>query len=138
MTKRPLRKETIRRLQQGHIVNLYPEGKRTPDGRIQPLQRGVALIIKRANVPVIPAAIIGAYEAWPIHGRFPRPAPVRIRLGAPMDLATLQSDDQIIAAIDSELRRMLQQMNRRFAPPATASPRSVQAVESVPPVVPVD
>src|SRR5204863_3655804 len=57
-------KETIRRLQNGHIVNIYPEGRRTPDGAIQPLQKGVALIIKRAKVLVIPAVIVGTFEAW--------------------------------------------------------------------------
>jgi 1-acyl-sn-glycerol-3-phosphate acyltransferase len=134
-------RETIRRLQQGHIINLYPEGRRTPDGSIQPLQKGVALIIKRANVPVVPAAIIGAYEAWPIHRRFPRRAPVRIRLGAAMDLASLQSEDQIIAAIDRELRRMFEQMNRRFGGaaslPTFATP-AVQPVELPPLLSPLD
>jgi 1-acyl-sn-glycerol-3-phosphate acyltransferase len=109
-------RETIRRLQEGHIINIYPEGRRTPDGNLQALQKGVALIIKRANVPVVPAAIIGAFDAWPIHRRLPRSAPVRIRFAAPLDLASLQSEDEIIGAIDLELRRMFVQMQRRFPP----------------------
>jgi 1-acyl-sn-glycerol-3-phosphate acyltransferase len=125
-------RETIRRLQQGHVVNMYPEGQRTPDGRIQPLQKGISLIIKRANVPIVPAAIIGTYEAWPIHRRFLRPSPVRIRFGAPLDLASLQSEDEIIAAIDHELHRMFEQMQRRFAPP------TVQPVEPLPAFAPAE
>lgn len=105
-------KETIRRLQNGHLVNIYPEGKRTPDGCIQPLQKGVALIIKRAGVPVIPAVIVGTFEAWPIHNRFFRPAPVRIRFGPPLQLDGLHSEEAIIAAIESRLRRMFDQMQR--------------------------
>ena len=51
-------KETIQRLQEGHLMNIYPEGSRTEDGEIAPLQRGVALIVQRARVTVIPAVIV--------------------------------------------------------------------------------
>src|SRR6476646_1280256 len=45
-------RETLRRLQEGHALNIYPEGGRTEDGRIAPLEKGVALIVDRAKVPV--------------------------------------------------------------------------------------
>src|SRR5689334_13780892 len=45
-------KETIQRLREGHLLNIYPEGARTTDGEIAELQKGVALIIHRAQVPV--------------------------------------------------------------------------------------
>ena len=52
-------KETIRRLQEGHALNLYPEGTRSPDGTLQPLLPGVGLIVRRAGVPVVPASGAG-------------------------------------------------------------------------------
>ncbi|HEX4792236.1 MAG TPA: lysophospholipid acyltransferase family protein [Humisphaera sp.] len=100
-------RETIRRLQEGHLLNMYPEGARTWDGKIAPLQKGAAMVIRRAKVPVIPAVIVGAYEAWPIFRPIFRPWPVRIRFGPPMDLTNLD-DEQIIAAIDQTLRSMFE------------------------------
>lgn len=110
-------KQTIHRLKTGHLMNIFPEGSRTPDGQILPLQKGVALIIKRSGVSVIPAVIVGAYEAWPIHRTFPRMWPVRIRFGRPINLNGMQSDEEMIAAIDRRLRQMFEQMQRRFARP---------------------
>jgi 1-acyl-sn-glycerol-3-phosphate acyltransferase len=102
-------RETIRRLQAGHLINIFPEGSRTEDGRIGPLQKGVTPIVHRAGVPVIPAVIVGSFEAWPIHRRFFRPWPVRIKLGPPMELAHLESD-QMIETIDHTLHAMFDEL----------------------------
>ena len=99
-------KETIHRLRAGHVVNIYPEGQRTFDGEIGPLQRGVALIIRRTRAPVVPAVIWGSYEAWPIHRPWFRPFPIHVEYGSPLDLAGLDTD-QIMAVIDQRLRTML-------------------------------
>jgi 1-acyl-sn-glycerol-3-phosphate acyltransferase len=99
-------KETIRRLEEGHLLNIYPEGSRTSNGQIAPLQKGVALIIRRAKKPVIPVAIVGSYEAWPMHRRVWQPSPIRIRYGTPIELADLSSDE-ILATIDRTLRNMV-------------------------------
>jgi 1-acyl-sn-glycerol-3-phosphate acyltransferase len=102
-------KETIHRLEQGHLLNIYPEGARTEDGEIAELQKGVAFIVQRAKVPVIPAVIVGSYEAWPIHRKLFRPRPIRIRFGPPMDLTNLEHDE-IVAVIDRTLRQMFEEM----------------------------
>lgn len=107
-------RQTILRLKSGHLMNIFPEGARTPDGQIHQLQKGVALIIKRSGVAVIPAVIVGAYEAWPIHRRFPRMWPVRIRFGHPIDLSGMQTDEEITEAIERRLRRMFDLIERRF------------------------
>lgn len=57
----------------GRCVLIYPEGGRTPDGTVQPFQRGFALLVRRARVPVVPMAIAGAFEAWPRTRKLPRP-----------------------------------------------------------------
>jgi len=101
-------KETIHRLQAGHLLNIYPEGGRTPDGEIGELQRGVGLIIRRAGVPVIPAVICGSYEAWPIHRTVFRPWPIRVRFGAPIEFDGMD-EDQIITTIDRTLRGMFEE-----------------------------
>jgi 1-acyl-sn-glycerol-3-phosphate acyltransferase len=105
-------KETIQRLREGHLLNIYPEGARTTDGRIAPLQKGVALIIRRAQVLVVPTAIIGSYEAWRIGRPWCQPWPVRVEYGRPMELDDL-GPDEIIAAIDRTLRQMVCELRAR-------------------------
>jgi 1-acyl-sn-glycerol-3-phosphate acyltransferase len=107
-------KETIQRLREGHLLNIYPEGARTTDGNIAPFQRGVALIIRRAQVPVIPTAITGSYDAWPITRRWCRPGSVRVKYGAPVALHDL-APDEIIARIERSVRRMECELRSRSA-----------------------
>jgi 1-acyl-sn-glycerol-3-phosphate acyltransferase len=102
-------KETIQRLREGHVLNFYPEGARTKDGEIGPLEKGVALIVRRSGVPVVPAVIVGSFEAWPRKRSVLRPWPIRVRYGPPMDLAG-QDSEEIIATIDRTLRDMLEEL----------------------------
>ena len=102
-------KQTIRRLREGYALNMYPEGNRSEDGSIGPLQKGVALVVRRAGVPVVPAVIVGSFEAWPRHRSIFRPHPIRVRYGPPMDLVGLQAD-QIMEVIDCTLRRMFEEL----------------------------
>jgi len=83
-------KETLRRLRNGGIVLLFPEGTRSLDGRIGELKPGIAALASRAGVPVVPAAVAGTFEAWPRRHLFPLPHPIRIEYGPaifPADLA---------------------------------------------------
>jgi 1-acyl-sn-glycerol-3-phosphate acyltransferase len=91
------------------MLNIFPEGNRSPDGNLLPFQKGVALILRRANVPVIPAAIHGTYEAWPLTRKLWRISPVRVAFGAPINLDGLTTDEAITASIESEIRRLLAQ-----------------------------
>ena len=58
-------KETLRQLRSGGIVTLFPEGTRSRDGKLAPLKSGIAVLVSRAGVPVVPAGIAGTYQAWP-------------------------------------------------------------------------
>ena len=111
-------KESIERLHEGYLLNIYPEGARTPNGKIGKLEKGIALIDRRAHVPVSPAVIVGAFEAWPIYRKFPKPWPIRVQFGPPMDLADMKSPE-ILATVDRTLRKMFDDLRAR--PPTTAS-----------------
>lgn len=102
-------KETIRRLHEGHLLNIFPEGSRTEDGRIGKIERGAALVIRRANVPIIPAVIDGAFQAWPIHRKWPRPHRIKVKYGPPLNVEGLDAQ-QILDLIDQTLRRMLEEL----------------------------
>jgi 1-acyl-sn-glycerol-3-phosphate acyltransferase len=105
-------KETIRRLKEGHIVNVYPEGSRTETGELGPIEPGVALIVRRAGVPIVPVAIQGSYEAWPKHRRIFGPHPIRVMYGPPMDVANLKPRE-IVQQIEQVLRRLMGELRTR-------------------------
>ena len=58
-------KTTLKKLKSGCAVLVFPEGARTTDGNVHEFKRGAALLVKKANCPVLPVAIAGAYHAWP-------------------------------------------------------------------------
>lgn len=77
-------KETLRRLRNGGVVILFPEGTRSPDGRLQELKSGISVLAARARVPILPAAVAGTFEGWPRGRMFPHPHPIRVEYGAPI------------------------------------------------------
>ena len=79
----------MRVLREGRLLGIYPEGTRSPDGRLyraRPVWRGMAL---EAGVPVIPVAMIGTDTVNPIGRRYRccGPRRVRIRIGEPLDFS---------------------------------------------------
>ena len=69
-------KTILEQLRLGQAVVVFPEGERTHDGVMHPLRPGVQLLIKRAQVPIIPVGIAGAFDALPRWRWLPTPAPV--------------------------------------------------------------
>ena len=62
----------LERLEHGGVICLFPEGARSEDGRIHEFRRGVLLLLRRANCPIVPMAIDGAYDIWPRGRNRPR------------------------------------------------------------------
>ena len=77
-------KETLRRLRNGGIVLLFPEGTRSADGELGEIKAGIALLASRAKVAVIPAAVAGTFESWPRRQALPMPHPLRVHFGPPI------------------------------------------------------
>jgi 1-acyl-sn-glycerol-3-phosphate acyltransferase len=77
-------KALIRILKAGEGTLVFPEGQRSPDGKLQPAQPGLGLVIAKTLAPVVPMRIFGAFEAWPIHEKWPRPGRVTVVVGEPI------------------------------------------------------
>jgi len=118
-------REAVSRLEAGELVLVFPEGTRTPDGRIQPLRRGVELLARRARVPIVPVVIDGAYEVWPRHRRWPRPGTIRVEFGPPLHWGGLEGPSLRGRAAErlGEVLRSLQAGLRRRCGVAAAGVR---------------
>ena len=102
-------KETLRRLKKGQLVTTFPEGTRTRDGSLGPIQPGVVLLARKARVPLVPAMILGAFEAWPRQAKFPRPHPVIVAYGEPMSVEMLRSlgDEECINEVSDRINALM-------------------------------
>jgi 1-acyl-sn-glycerol-3-phosphate acyltransferase len=77
-------KDALEAIRSGRIVAIFPEGHISRDGFMNRGRGGVATLIARGQVPVIPVAILGTYDALPRHRKWPRRAHVLVRFGEPM------------------------------------------------------
>ncbi len=77
-------KALIRILRANHGTLVFPEGSRTLDGKLQPAQPGVGLLIAKTLAPVVPMRIFGAHEALPRGGGRLRFCPITIVVGEPL------------------------------------------------------
>lgn len=105
-------KEALHRVKDGQVVTLFPEGTRSKDGRLHPIQAGIAMLVRRADAPVIPAVVDGAFRAWPKGSKLPRPVPVRVMFGAPLQLEGLKGD-QIVPLIAQKMQGMLEELRSK-------------------------
>jgi 1-acyl-sn-glycerol-3-phosphate acyltransferase len=85
-------------LTHGGLLGIYPEGTRSPDGRLYRGKVGVARLALQAKVPVIPVAMIGTDKVQPIGKRLPNIRRIGMIFGAPLDFSRYHemADDRLI------------------------------------------
>lgn len=81
-------KQIIKLLESGEGVVLFPEGTRSPNGKLQRGQPGIGLLIAKTQAPVVPVRIFGSFEAFPKNARIPRAVPINVRFSTPVDFQT--------------------------------------------------
>ena len=105
----------LRVLAQGQLLGIYPEGTRTPDGRLYRGKTGVARLALEARVPVVPCAMVGGFEFQPPGKIAPR---LRIRpgvkFGKPLDFSRyygLETDGIVLRSITDEIMYELMKLS---------------------------
>ena len=77
----------VKVLEAGMPLVIFPEGGRAPDGHLQPFLSGPAYMAIRAQVPIVPVALIGTYELMPMHTYHLNPRPLLLIVGEPIPTA---------------------------------------------------
>lgn len=110
-------KTTLEKLKNGCAVLVFPEGARTTDGAVHGFKRGAAVLVKRANCPVLPVAIAGAYHAWPRSRKRPLLIGQRITVayGRPIDPEDLLKDgpDAALERLRKEVEALYSELAER-------------------------
>jgi 1-acyl-sn-glycerol-3-phosphate acyltransferase len=83
-SNRSMMQNALAELRAGRVVAIFPEGGISRDGALLKGNPGVAALILRAEVPVIPVALLGTFEAMPRNVWLPKPRTVRVRFGEPI------------------------------------------------------
>ena len=103
-------------LQKGELFGIYPEGTRSPDGRLYRGRTGVARMALEAGVPVIPVAMIGTDKAQPTGKVIPRIMRIGVRVGTPLDFSRyegMQDDRFVLRSITDEIMYALMELSGR-------------------------
>ena len=93
-------------LKSGWNLVLFPEGSRSPDGRIQEFKPGIGFLAKETGTPVVPMHIQGAFQIMPRHQPLPLPGPVRVRIGKPMAPGPAEGSREFTARIEKAVRTL--------------------------------
>jgi 1-acyl-sn-glycerol-3-phosphate acyltransferase len=101
-------KSALRTLKAGMPLVIFPEGGRTPDGRVQPFLPGAFFLAIKAEIDIVPIALRGMYELLPMNTYHIKPRPLVMRIGKPISTAGLQMKDmdQLSARVERAVEEM--------------------------------
>ena len=93
-------------LKSGWNLLLYPEGTRSTDGRIGEFKPGVGFLATETRAPVIPMHVRGSHRVMPKGQRYPLPAPVKIRIGRPLEARRGETSRAFTTRVEKAVREL--------------------------------
>lgn len=123
-------------LEAGGLFGIYPEGTRSPDGRLYKGHTGVARLALQTRAPVLPVAMVGTGEAQPIGQVVPRAfMPITIRIGQPLTFERYDDradDPLVLRQITDEIMFELRQLSGQTYVNAYAKRKGAETVAEAP------
>jgi 1-acyl-sn-glycerol-3-phosphate acyltransferase len=101
-------RKVIKNLKENKAVCLFPEGTRSPDGKIGEIKPGFSLISRKSGASILPVVIDGAFEAWPRDKKYPGLGKVAIKYG------TVKTCDEIKEMGEEKFAEMLTEEMRQL------------------------
>jgi 1-acyl-sn-glycerol-3-phosphate acyltransferase len=124
-------------LHEGHLFGIYPEGTRSPDGRLYRGRPGVGWLALKSGLPVIPVALSGTRTVLPPGRVIPRPGRIGVTIGKPVALASELFDappGKARRQIADQVMTAIQQLSGQEYVPMFASDRKAEL--ATPPAAP--
>lgn len=124
-----------RKLQEGELLGIYPEGTRSPDGRLYKGKIGVARIALETGAPVVPIAMVGTDKVQPLGTKVPLPragARVVTVFGEPLDFSRYrgrQGEHALLREVTDEIMHAIQALSGQVYVDAYAADRKKQLAE---------
>ena len=84
----------IRVVRGGGAILIFPEGSRSPDGKLQPAQPGIGMIMAKTGAPVVPVRVSGSFQAFPRGTAVPHFVAVKVTIGAPILFEGSETEDR--------------------------------------------
>jgi 1-acyl-sn-glycerol-3-phosphate acyltransferase len=116
----------LARLLSGELFGIYPEGTRSPDGRLYRGRTGVGWLALHSGAPVIPVAMVGTDRMLPPGQRVPRPGRIGIKIGEPLTFDALRAEGtgaRQRRAVTDEVVQAIQKLSGQELVPMYASVR---------------
>jgi 1-acyl-sn-glycerol-3-phosphate acyltransferase len=101
-------------LRDGLALGIYPEGTRSPDGRLYKFRTGVARVALRSGAPVVPVGLVGTRAVQPPGSKRWHRAPVEVNFGEPLEFAGREGDERSarqLRAITEQVREAVQALS---------------------------
>ncbi|HEY2296231.1 MAG TPA: lysophospholipid acyltransferase family protein [Jatrophihabitans sp.] len=101
-------------LQQGKVLGIFPEGTRSPDGRLYKFRTGVARVALRSGAPVVPVGVVGTREVQPPGERMWHRAPVAVHFGTPLlfgERAGEERSARVLREVTETVREAVQKLS---------------------------
>src|SRR5438477_295886 len=99
----------VQRIRKGNSVVVFPEEGRSRERAMRPFQRGGFLLALRSELPILPVAIDGTFDIFPVGAKRITPGPVTIRVGTPIPTAglTVRDKDRLLEESREQILRLL-------------------------------
>src|SRR6185437_7175334 len=107
-------KSAVRTLKNGMPLVIFPEGGRTADGKIQPFLAGAFFMAIKANVDIVPIALVGTYELLPMDTFHIKSRPLEMRIGDP--IPTSEWTVRNLQGLSAKVQQAIQALYTRTAP----------------------
>jgi 1-acyl-sn-glycerol-3-phosphate acyltransferase len=122
----------VRTLKSGMPLFIFPEGGRTESGYLQPFMKGPAFMAIKAQVPLIPMALIGTWELLPIHSSEFHPVPVTLVVSEPVETRgmTMKQADRLTGLLQQRIEELYYEHSwlerPRQSPPAPPGAKAAE------------
>ena len=98
----------LKGLKAGLPLVIFPEGGRTPDGEIKPFLQGAFFLAIKAQVDIVPVALVGTYELLPMNTYHIKSRPLEMRVGEPISTTGLKVRD--LAALSARVQKAIEDL----------------------------